>query len=350
MDKVKDGLLIYESHNNLINIGDYIQSLAARQFLNSPVKYVSREKLNEYNSSKIRLIMNGWFLHEIKNWPPADSINPIFVAFHLNSSASGLLNNNKSIEYLKKNEPIGCRDRYTVDLLTKKGIKAYFTGCLTLTLGETYSSKEKTNKIYFVDPFIPNISGLSTISKLWRIVKKIHRLKVIKRIYTKKYNSTFSLTNLVNTINFFDMYTKLFSRNELENAEYITHLYNPKKFSNEYEKFDEAKRLLNNYSQASLVITSRIHCALPCLAMETPVLYTDDFDKEEISSCRLDGLLELFNKVQFKGIKLVMNDLYTEREIKNLKPIYANKEAYKKLKDDLVKILAKENYILSNNS
>lgn len=339
MNEMKDGLLIYETHNNLINIGDYIQSLAARQFLNSPVKYVSREKLNEHDNGKTRLIMNGWFLHEVENWPPSASINPIFIAFHINSSASSLLNNNNSIDYFKKHEPIGCRDRYTVDLMTKRGIKAYFTGCLTLTLGETYSSKEKTNKIYFVDPFIPDISGLNFNSKLWQIIKNIYRFKAIKSIYLKKYNSKLSLNNLVNTINFLDMYSKIFTFNELENAEYITHLYNPKVFSNEDEKFDEAERLLKKYSQASIVITSRIHCALPCLAIETPVLYTDDMDKEEISSCRLDGLLELFNKVQFKGINLVKSDLDSKRALQKSKPTFTNKIEYKKLKENMINTL-----------
>ncbi|MHB9292886.1 hypothetical protein Holit_01999 [Hollandina sp. SP2] len=39
------------------------------------------------------------------------------------------------IKYLKKHEPIGCRDYGTVKLLGKYGINAYFSGCLTLTLG-----------------------------------------------------------------------------------------------------------------------------------------------------------------------------------------------------------------------
>ncbi|WP_264821067.1 polysaccharide pyruvyl transferase family protein [Acinetobacter schindleri] len=36
--------------------------------------------------------------------------------------------------------------------------------------------------------------------------------------------------------------------------------------------------MLEKYSTAKLVITSRIHCALPCLAMGTPVIYINGFD------------------------------------------------------------------------
>lgn len=345
---MRDGLLIYEPNNNLINIGDYIQSLAARQFLNSPIKYVSRENLNEYNEDVLRLIMNGWFLHNTENWPPSDKIAPTFVAFHINSSALEILNKNNSIDYFKKNEPIGCRDRYTVELLKNKGVDAYFTGCLTLTLGKTYSSNSKNNKIYFVDPFIPDISRQSKFSKMMKILLNVNKLKTIKKINDKKNITIFSLTNTVNTINFIKMYKSLFSVAELENAEYVNHIYLPNQFSTEDEKFLEAERLLKNYAQAKLVVTSRIHCALPCLAVETPVLYTDDYDKDEVSSCRLDGLLELFTKVQFSGTKMVNSELNTEKVIVNEKVSFVNKTDYKKLKENLISILLKNDFKVTN--
>lgn len=346
MAEKKDGLLIYEYQ--VVNIGDYIQSLAARQFLNSPIKYVSREKLNEYNEDDLRLIMNGWFLHNTENWPPSDKIFPTFVAFHINSSALEILNKNNSLDYFKKQQPIGCRDRYTVELLKNKGVDAYFTGCLTLTLGETYSSNSKNNKIYFVDPFVPDISGLSKFSKIKKILLNASKLQTIKKINAKKNITKFSLTNTVNTINFINMYKGLFSIDELENAEYVNHLYLPKQFSTEDEKFLEAERLLKNYAQAKLVVTSRIHCALPCLAVETPVLYTDDFDKDEVSSCRLDGLLELFTKVQFSRTKMVNSELNTEKVIVNEKVTFGNKKDYKMLKDNLISVLLKRGYKITN--
>lgn len=62
---------------------------------------------------------------------------------------------NHGVTYLKENEPIGCRDRYTLNLLRQRGIESWFTGCLTLTLGEKYTSVEKKENVYFVDPCIP---------------------------------------------------------------------------------------------------------------------------------------------------------------------------------------------------
>jgi hypothetical protein len=41
------------------------------------------------------------------------------------------------------------------------------------------------------------------------------------------------------------------------------------------ERIARAKELLGLYARASCVVTSRLHCALPCLAMGTPVLLLD---------------------------------------------------------------------------
>ena len=57
-----------------------------------------------------------------------------------------------------------------------------------------------------------------------------------------------------------------------------------------------AENLLNKYARAKLVITSRIHCALPCLALGTPVIFINGFDSF-VDSCRFDGILELFNRI-----------------------------------------------------
>src|SRR5690606_29754020 len=62
------------------------------------------------------------------------------------------------------------------------------------------------------------------------------------------------------------------------------------------QKFQMAEDLLNKYARAKMVITSRIHCALPCLALGTPVIFVNGFDSF-VDSCRFDGILELFNRI-----------------------------------------------------
>ena len=62
------------------------------------------------------------------------------------------------------------------------------------------------------------------------------------------------------------------------------------------KRFEIAEDLLRRYARAKFVITSRIHCALPCLALGTPVVFINSFqDKSNLS--RLEGLIDLFNYV-----------------------------------------------------
>ena len=123
------------------NIGDYVQALASLQFLPQLDGFVDRETLNTYNGEPCKVIMNGWFMHDCNNWPPSSSINPIFISFHLNVTAYKILEKKENIEYFQKYAPIGCRDTETVAILKRYGIDAFFSGCITLTLGNTYKNK-----------------------------------------------------------------------------------------------------------------------------------------------------------------------------------------------------------------
>ena len=155
------------------NIGDYIQALAASQFLPSIDGFVNREKLKDYDGDECTMIMNAWYLHDYSQWPPSEKINPLFVSVHFNSSALEGLMSDESIAYLKKYAPIGCRDYYTAQHLKNKGVDAYFSACLTLTLGHRFKSVEKDEKCYFVEP----------------------SFKVDKSYFTLLYNSLYLIFN-----------------------------------------------------------------------------------------------------------------------------------------------------------
>ncbi|MGY3794372.1 polysaccharide pyruvyl transferase family protein [Aquimarina sp. 433] len=275
---MKYGLLTYDENKNFFNVGDNIQSLAAKQFLPKVDTLLNRERLGEYTGDPIKLIMNGWFTHNIHNWVPSDNIDPIFVSFHMNNTAAPAMLSEKGIAYLKKHQPIGCRDQFTADTLKAKGIDAYFTGCLTLTL-DSYKvdDSERGDDIYIVDP--------------------LYSYPRAEKVF---YNTKITIKNILNGSAFKlgkkDKHIKKFiSKEVLDTATFI----NQEPPSNTYtdeEKFDMAVDLLNKYAKAKLVITSRIHCALPCLAMGTPVIFVNGFDSF-VDSCRFDGILELFNRI-----------------------------------------------------
>ncbi|MDY8136297.1 polysaccharide pyruvyl transferase family protein [Aquimarina sp. 2201CG5-10] len=275
---MKYGLLTYQEGKEKYNVGDYVQSLAARQFLPQVDQFMNREKLGEYKGDPIQLIMNGWFTHNIHHWVPSEEIDPLMVSFHMNSTAAPFMLSEKGIAYLKKHGPIGCRDKYTVKILKEKGIEAYFTGCLTLTLDNyKVDDSERGDDIYIVDPFY----NYPTSDKLFLTPK--HFVKGVLK------GDAFNLNKIQKQLK------KVVDEDLLTTAKYVTQILPTGKQTDE-EKFEYAEECLKKYAKAKLVITSRIHCALPCLAMGTPVIFLNAFNTF-VDTCRFDGIAELFNRV-----------------------------------------------------
>lgn len=231
------------------NLGDYVQSLAAWQFLPKTCKpiMIDRDRLKLYSGPNVDMIMNGWYFLNKDNEYFSPKIKPIFVSFHINNTECL---NKKTINYLKKHQPIGCRDKNTQRLLEKNGVKAYFSGCLTTTLDIDYKvdNKERNDSIIFCDYKFGNCEQA-------------------------------------------DEFLKSMKNYDFSKIEYTTHAYT--KNSTHEERFEETKKLLNRYARAKLVVTSRIHCALPCLAMGTPVILIPKVYDHK----RFDGIYELLNTI-----------------------------------------------------
>ncbi len=279
---MKYGLLTYDENKRFFNVGDNIQSLAAKQFLPQVDLFINRERLADYDGDPVKLIMNGWFTHNIYNWVPSEKIDPIFVSFHMNNTAAPAMLSEKGIAYLKKHQPIGCRDQFTADTLKAKGIDAYFTGCLTLTL-DSYKvdDSERGEDIYIVDP--------------------LYNYPRPEKVF---YNTKITLKNILNGTAFQlkkknKHLKKCIGEDVLKTAEFINQEPPSNRYTDE-EKFEMAEKLLHKYAKAKLVITSRIHCALPCLALGTPVIFVNGFDSF-VDSCRFDGILELFNRIDINS-------------------------------------------------
>ena len=330
---MKKGLLIYpNSQNKIFNIGDYIQSIAARQFMGEIDEYIDREKMNDEREDEVALIANGWYMHHPENWPPNNKIRPHFVALHINKLAEKKLFSPESINFFRQHEPIGCRDYYTTKNLQDRGINAYFSGCLTLTLGRTYRHGNNHNKgvVYFTDVN----SFVSKTKEFYfkcakNLIKKIHLIKKIKNRF-KEFGYEYSLKWIAA---FYTTYSQVISDELFLKAIYIQQEIRVH-FSSEEEKFEYANNLLLRYSEASYVITSRIHCALPCLAMGTPVLYVDNLNLGEVHNCRLDGLRELFHTIEIKGDKVSCN-LLKHGEKLNGDFSFKNKDAHIQLAENI---------------
>lgn len=287
---MKYGLMIYAENQRTFNVGDYIQSLAAKQFLPKVDTFINREKLAEYQGGDIQLIMNGWFTHNTTNWVPVENIHPLLVSFHVNNTAASNMLNDKGVKFLKKHEPIGCRDHFTVEQLKGKGIDAYFSGCMTLTL-DSYKvdDSERGDDIYIVDP----LYGFPNKKRIFYDLRSVLRSIRNGEIFNMQAKDQFM--------------KEIFTPDFLAKAHYVEQELSARTYTEE-QKFIMAEELLHKYARAKLVITSRIHCALPCLALGTPVIYINGFDSF-VDSCRLDGLANLFNRIDIeRESKIISNN------------------------------------------
>lgn len=307
---MKYKLLSVRKNNKVkaINIGDYIQALASSQYYPHVDGFLDRdEDLNSYDEEPCKMIMNGWYMHNPQNWPPTEKIIPLFVAFHLNVLVREELTSSISVNYLKKHQPIGCRDTNTMDILTSAGIEAYFSGCMTLTLGKKYHNEEKDHTTYIVDPILSVDYGLNNIYQALRVIVR-HPLDIInllKKDGLHLHDGKNKLKKIVKTALYYKVYSKMFSKDIIMNSTYIHHYVENK--NDDFYLLDKAEQLVKLYAKARLVITSRIHCALPCLGLETPVIYLREKADDYISTCRLGGIEDLFNMVEINDGDLQSN-------------------------------------------
>lgn len=208
--------LMLDDNKGMENIGDWAQMLAIEylyQYMGVNYRDVVRirvSELNTYSGEYVILPINCPFYGYYRL---SHKIIPVYLGISIihRSVAEGLR--------MKNFQPIGCRDFHTWRELTELGLEAYMTGCLTVTWPKREPS-EKQNKIFIVD--------------------------VSENVYEKIPEDIRLLAQEVSHVYYMD---------ECKGEEGTRSIYKM------YEK------------EAKLVITSRIHCAQPCLAMGIPVIF-----------------------------------------------------------------------------
>ncbi|MDR2790729.1 MAG: polysaccharide pyruvyl transferase family protein [Campylobacteraceae bacterium] len=242
------------------NIGDAVQNLAVENIYSkiSGIKshellLVNRDEINTYNGEPCRLVMQGWFGNYANVFPLpwSDKIEPIFLGFHLNTVSNTRKKFITEKIYLKMKpfEPIGCRDRNTMKFLQKLGMKAYFSGCMTLTF-DTRKNTPKNGKVFVVD------LTKKAMKKLPQKIKNIADMSITHSYYWDNY---------------------------------------PVSYEGALEFEREARRILDRYrDEARLVITSKIHVAMPCAALGIPVVFIHE-KSENVRFDVLHGILPIYH-------------------------------------------------------
>ena len=350
------------------NIGDYVQSIAARQFADPVDEYVEQEEADQYypeDKKKIKLIMNGWFQWRAENWPPSDYIEPLLISMHISPLKADKLLTEKGIRFLRENGPVGCRDTYTKDLLDKHGVPAYFSSCLTLTLGKKYRIPDSERKgFYIVDPYfeIPDLIEERDGKKIRHPLRMLRFLfdylryyRPVRELAKREFFTLYSPTGFLDrdrshyrpyykAVCFYKTYRRKFDKKLLLDAEYITHWVdvNMSTATND-QLLNLAESLVRKYASAKMVITSRIHCGLPSLGTGTPVAFIAN---EEVVSengsfntpGRLGGLLELFRVLNLSGGQFSTEDsVFSSISKFTESTLSSNKDDWKKYADNLDK-------------
>jgi hypothetical protein len=243
----KFGVLSFQGTDNL---GDEIQSIAVVEQLPCINAYFDRDHLNAIepsNGQPYSVILSGWFCQFPERWPPSAAIRPLLVSMHFTrervSSDIGLvpaemLRTPPILQYLRDHGPVGARDLATLHLLRQAGVPSYFSACLTLTLHK---------------PAVSRADDLIVLNDLPPSVHTHIRSTAAKNLFTTTHLG--------------------FADTTVEG------------------RFARARELLALYARASCVVTGRLHCALPCLAMGTPVLLID----VAADQYRFDGLRDFLH-------------------------------------------------------
>ncbi|MBT1165148.1 polysaccharide pyruvyl transferase family protein [Bifidobacterium felsineum] len=272
---MKYGLFSYETEN----IGDEIQSIAARRFLPRVDSYVDRDYVGQWEpKDDIKIIMNGWYMHSPYAWPPkTSSIDPLLISMYIDQAdqrVGDAFFSSESIAYLNSHGPVGARDLSTLDYLQKHGIDSYFSGCMTLTLQ--------------ADPQV----------KKQDFVLAVDLPKPVVAMLRKKTNRP-----VIESSPYFDANMSRDDRFQL--AEYFLFLY----------------------QSAHAVVTTRLHAMLPSLALGTPVFLIMDHLKYDPR--RYAGLDNLVNKATDV-------DYLNNYELFNVDNPPANPDEYLSLREKLI--------------
>lgn len=249
-----------------VNIGDEVQSLGAHQFLPRVDRYIERDNWAERPIDRpTKLIANGWYMDKPYQWPPkAPNVLPLFVAMHVETRSVALFTRPESLAFLGQHAPIGCRDFFTRDLLLANGVDAYFSGCMTLTL-QRPEGVVPGDDVLLVD-VDDGVADL--LPAAWR-------------------------PHVAHVTHDYDLPTRLMKK--VENRTGISTMP---------YRLNKARGLLRRYAGARLVITSRLHCALPCIAMGAPVLYV----VPTLDDPRYAGLIEHTNHCERANLAAYLKD------------------------------------------
>jgi hypothetical protein len=204
------------------NLGDDLQALTVATISPHVTTLINRERIGWAQVSEPHVfVMNFWFMSKGFRWAPHHFIEPIFHGFCVGRDE---LLKYRWPDYLRQHQPIGCRDVHSVEMLKARGIEAMWTGCITMFLGRYVQPIPAARRkgVVFVD-VPPEAEAL--------IPKEISR-----------------------------------------EAIRITNTCPPAIRDDPIQRWARIAAISDRLRYARLVVTRRLHTALPCVGFQTPVV------------------------------------------------------------------------------
>lgn len=213
---MKVGLLGFTTSN----LGDDMQSIATALNLPYVDRFVLRDGLSRLKLDERHFcIMQSWFSGE-KWWAPSSAIDPLFFGFCFGREGMRM---GQWPSYLVRHQPIGARDLSSMNRLANVKAGSYWTGCLTLRAGSFFRPvpPEERSGVYMVD-VRPEVEHL---------VPKTIRDRAVR----------------------------------------ISNEMPPGIHDDPIARFSYMSSVCDTLRRAELVVTRRLHTALPCVGFRTPV-------------------------------------------------------------------------------
>ncbi len=175
-----------------------------------------------------------------------------------------------------------------MEILKEHGIKTYFSGCLTLLYKKSYlfkNSPPEASGVLVTDPFDrlkPSVVFSYNPVVLLRQILKYPIKLLFYKLAMKRLSNALSKSILP--------------------IQYISQIIDNQTLNN-YDSKKLAEDYVRKIASAKVVITSRIHTALPATAMRFPVIFLNGGLNHINHKSRLSGLLNYFEICSSKDLK-----------------------------------------------
>ena len=243
----------YHHSGRVVNTaGDNIQTLAMDYIYtqmgvnHQDIVYIDTYDLHSYDGEYVVLPVYLPMFNYVEKGIAgmfSPKITPVFIAITWPLDTLS----DDEVDYLKKYEPIGCRDERTLMTMRKYGVQSYLNGCITVVFPLSTLDRTKCEKIYIVD--VPD--------KLFDYIPD----QILKNAIMISHNLPGNLKDAKKEANdIYQMYLK----------------------------------------DAKMVISSLLHCVIPCMAAGIPTIFAKmDFPYR---AAWVEKLIHLYTENEFSSI------------------------------------------------